>query len=97
MNNQNTVNGNINLNKLSDIEYEARYRAVQRKWAGVKQVTKEMNTMVRGYNDRCVEGRMKSVKKGKEQREIAASNAADDYVARMDRAAELAWDCEIEW
>ena len=56
-----------------------------------------MNTMVRGYNDRCVEGRMKSVKKGKEQREIAASNAADDYVARMDRAAELAWDCEIEW
>ena len=53
--------------------------------------------MVRGYNDRCVGGRMKSVKKGKEQREIAASNAADDYVDRMERAAELAWDCEIEW
>ena len=53
--------------------------------------------MVRGYNDRCVEGSKRSIQKAKLQREIDASNAADDYADRMDRAAELAWDCEIEW
>ena len=53
--------------------------------------------MIRGYNDRCVEGSKKSLKEAEEQREINASNAADDYVARMDRAAERAYDSEIEW
>ena len=53
--------------------------------------------MKRGYNKRCVEGSKKSLKSIEEQREIDASNAADDYAARMERGAELAWDCEIEW
>ena len=53
--------------------------------------------MIRGYNPRCVEGSKRSLKSIKEQREIDASNAADDYAARMERAAELAYDCEIEW
>jgi len=53
--------------------------------------------MTRGQNPRCVEGSKKSLKTAEEQREIDASNAADDYVDRMERSAELAWDCEIEW
>ena len=53
--------------------------------------------MVRGYNPRCVEGSKRSLKNIEDQREIEASNAADDYADRMERAAELAYDCEIEW
>lgn len=53
--------------------------------------------MIRGQNPRCVEGSKKSLKSIEEQREIDASNAADDYCARMERDAERAWDSEIEW
>jgi len=53
--------------------------------------------MIRGYNPRCVEGSKRSIQNAKELREIKASNAADDYAARMERAAERAWDQEIEW
>ena len=53
--------------------------------------------MTRGQNPRCVEGSKRSLKSIEEQREIDASNAADDYAARMERAAERAYDAEIEW
>lgn len=53
--------------------------------------------MMRGQNRRCVGGSKKSLKSTEEQSEIDASNAADDYAASMERAAELAYDCEIEW
>lgn len=53
--------------------------------------------MARGYNPRCVEGSKKSLELAEEQREIRASNDADDYCARMERAAERAYDSEIEW
>ena len=53
--------------------------------------------MTKGNNSRCVEGSKRSLTAAEITRETEASNAADDYVARCDRAAELAWDCEIEW
>lgn len=53
--------------------------------------------MVKGYNNRCVEGSKRSIEKAKELREIKASNDADNYAFRMERAAELAYDSEIEW
>ena len=53
--------------------------------------------MTRGQKSRCVEGSKKSLKAAEEQRDIKASNDADDYATRMERAAECAWDSEIEW
>ena len=53
--------------------------------------------MTKGNNPRCVEGSKRSLAKIEEQREIDASNEADDYASRMERMAELAYDCEIEW
>ena len=53
--------------------------------------------MIKGNNPRCVEGSKRSLAEIEEQREIDASNAADDFAARSERMAELAWDCEIEW
>lgn len=57
----------------------------------------EMRETARGNNKRCVEGSIRSRGEAGLTSETEASNAADDYIARCDRAAELAWDCEIEW
>jgi hypothetical protein len=35
-NSKEEIKMSIDLNKLSDKEYEARYRAVQRKWTGAR-------------------------------------------------------------
>ena len=56
-----------------------------------------MRETARGNNKRCVEGSIRSRGEAGLTSETEASNAADDYIARCDRAAELAWDCEIEW